>query len=220
MRRLAEPEVVQSALTAAVIGAVLCLPRVWVWTPRKYPLWYLETLLFLGGTVLWGFVFAWHSKYAHRPVINLRIDPKLFAGLTVGGIALSLILCLWFDPTVSARSPEDYPKSLFDWVASTLFSLAFTQLFLIFAPFAWLMRLFQNQRISFALTIIFGVFVLLIRQQSSASALPPELLVGLVALRMMSGTVALWVYLRGGALLVWWWILLLQARHLLVIVRG
>src|SRR5438132_14113579 len=106
MRALARPEVLRSAVMAAAIAAVACLPRLWLWPARKYPLWYLEALLFLGGTVLWAFVFAWHTKYSGRPVFVFKAQRGLFAGATLAGLSAATLLFFLLDPLLRARTPE------------------------------------------------------------------------------------------------------------------
>ena len=78
MRDLAEPEVLKKSIAAAAVSAVACLPRLHAWETRKYPVWYLESVLFLGAIVFWAFVFAWHSKYSGRPLFTLRPDRVAF----------------------------------------------------------------------------------------------------------------------------------------------
>src|SRR2546421_126926 len=53
MRDLAQPRVLKAAASAAFVSALASYPRLALWPNRVYPLWYLEALLFLGGTVLW-----------------------------------------------------------------------------------------------------------------------------------------------------------------------
>src|SRR5437667_7902195 len=129
MRALAQPGVLKAAITAALISALACYPRLALWTDRVYPLWYLEALLLLGGIVLWGFVFAWHTKYTGRPVFTLK-PPAFPLGLaTFCGLAAALLLHFWIDPILKTRSPNEYPANGQEWVAMTLFNLVFTQLF-------------------------------------------------------------------------------------------
>ena len=71
MRDLIRPELIKPTAYAALATAILCLPRLLLWTNRVYPIWYLDAIIFTGGFVLWGFVFAWHSKYTGRPVFTL-----------------------------------------------------------------------------------------------------------------------------------------------------
>ena len=111
--------------------------------------------------------------------------------------------------------PGDYPVNLGQWLALALFSMAFNQLFLIFAPFAWLMRLFQNRRVATVLTVLFGAFVLTIKCRYSTTPIPSLLFATLLAVRIGMGFLSVSFYLRGGVLLSWWWTLLVEARNLL-----
>ena len=201
-------------MTAAAIASVLCLPRLWLWSERKHPLWYLEVLLLLGGTVLWAFVFAWHPKYTGQPVFRVKIEPALVATITLIGLGIATLLYFLLDPRLRIMIPADYPRNLQEWAAMTLFSLAFTQVFLVLAPFAWLMRLFRDRATAIGLTVLFGLFVMVLKNQSSPTPLPLGLFSGLLALRVVTGLLSIYCYLRGGALLVWWWTLLLETRHL------
>ncbi len=95
----------------------------------------------------------------------------------------------------------------------TLFSLGLKQLFVVFAPFAWLVRLFGRKGPAFILTVIFGLAVMLIREYRSSSPLVVEpLFLGLLVLRGAALALSVYLYLRGGVLLVWWWDLLLQSQ--------
>src|SRR5438067_13802472 len=122
MRALAQPEVLRSAALMASVSAVLCLPRLLLWSTRKFPLWYLEAVLLLGGTVLWAFVFAWHTKYTGRPVFNLKLEPVPLLIATLCGIAVAMLLHFFVDPRLRLRNPEEYPANLQQWFAITLFS--------------------------------------------------------------------------------------------------
>lgn len=215
MRRLAQPKVVASAAIATVLSAAFSLPRMELWEKRKLPVWYLESTVLLGGFVLWAFVFAWHTEYTKRPVFTVRIKLPVFAAATVIGIAAALILHYFIDPSIRRVTPEDFPPDFAHWIASLLFSFAFTQLFLIYAPFAWLMRLFRNEEAAMWLTVALNVVVLVMRSHATPASLPALLFVELVALRILSSYLGLWFYLRGGILLVWWLDLLMEARHLM-----
>ena len=214
MRALTQPEVLRHSVTAAAIASVLCLPRLWLWSERRHPLWYLEVLLLLGGTVLWAFVFAWHSKYTGRPVFRLKLKPRSIVTITLTGLGTAALLSFLVDPRLRIMTPADYPRSVQEWAARTLFSLAFTQVFLVFAPFAWLMRLFRDPKAAVGLTVLFGLFVMVVKNHSAPAPLPLGIFSGLLALRVITGLVSIYCYLRGGALLVWWWTLLLESRHL------
>jgi hypothetical protein len=215
MRRLAEPKVVKSSLIAAALSAAFSLPQMLLWENRPWPVWRLEATVFLGGFVLWAFVFAWHTNYTTRPVFTLKIQPSLMAAATVGGILLALTFHYLLDPSMRRVTPHDFPKDFTHWVASTLFSLAFTQLFLLFAPFAWVMRLIRNEQVATWMTVALGVVVLIMRINSSPVSVPPLLIVELLILRIAGFYFGIWFYLRGGILIVWWLEFLLEARHLL-----
>jgi hypothetical protein len=175
----------------------------------------LEAVIFFCGIVLWGFVFAWHTTYTQRPVFALKVEPRLFITATLAGIAIATAFHLFLDPALRLIMPEDYPADLRQWLAMALFSMAFNQLFLIFAPFAWLMRLFQNQRVATGLTVLFGTFVLTIKCRSATTPIPSLLFATLLAVRIGMGFLSVSFYLRGGVLLSWWWTLLVEARNLL-----
>lgn len=186
-----------------------------LWDQRKFPLWYVEATIFFGGFVLWAFVFGWHTEYTHRPVFTLKLKLPLLAIATLVGAVVGLGLRFFLDPSLRLITPEDYPSDLEHWIASTLFSLAFTQLFLLYAPFAWLMRLFKNEAVATWLTVALGVLVLVLKVHARPELPPFLLLVEILALRIALGFFGVWFYLRGGILLVWWLGLLIEARHLL-----
>jgi hypothetical protein len=214
MRSLAEPRTLKLAAIAALLSCVACFPRLWLWPDRRYALWYLEASMFLGGIVLWSFVFAWHTRYTRRPVFTLKPGLGPFLLATSAGVVAAIVLRQWLDPTLRLRTPEDYPATVAQWVALALFSLAFNQLFLVFAPFAWAMRLFQNVAMAAILTILLGLFVLFIKNYHSPNPMTTNLLLGMFVVRLTLGALSVYFFLRGGVLLVWWWGLLLQSRHL------
>ena len=214
MRNLAQPRVLKLAGIASLVTALACYLRLALWLNRSDPVWLLTAAIFLCGIVLWSFVFAWHTQYTHRPVFTLKVEPWLFIAVTVAGIAVATAYHLFLDPSLRLKTPEEYPADTKQWVAMALFSVAFNQLFLIFAPFAWLVRLFQNQRVATVLTVLFGAFVLTIKNQSSTTPIPFLLFATLLAVRIGMGFLSVSFYLRGGVLLSWWWTLLIEARHL------
>jgi len=215
MRHLLQPRVLSLATIAALGSALACYPRLSLWPNRPATLWYLEPMLFLCAIVLWGFVFAWHTPYAHRPVFVLKPEPRSFIAVTVIAIAIAVVFHFFLDPSLRSQLPNDYPADLKQWFAWVLFSLAFNQLFLLFAPFAWLMRLFKNRWVATSLTVLFGVLLLAMKLRSLPTPVPPLLLAALLAGRIVTGFLAVWFYLRGGVLLIWWWTLLFEARNLL-----
>lgn len=214
MRQLLQPRVAKSAALAASLTAFLCLPRFLLWEEKTRPLWYLLAVAFCGSFVLWAFIFAWHSHYTQRPVFTTRIDLSDWGWATVAGIVASIVLQQFLDPALRRTTPQDYPANVPEWMAMALFSLALNQVFLIFAPLAWLMRLFRRIAIAVALTVAFDMVVLLLKAGLSSEPFPPGLLAGLLGVRLVLGLLAIGFYLRGGVLLASWFALLVQARHL------
>jgi len=191
-----------------------------LWPKRSYPMWYLEAVLLFGGFVLWAFVFAWHTKYSGRPVFNFKPQAGPFLFATVAGTLAAMMLYFFFDPTYRAWTPEDYPKDFQQWIAMTLFSLAFTQLFLVFAPFAWALRLLKNRWMAIAFTVLFGIFVVLTKIRSLTVPIGPLLFTMLLLVRGATSLLFVWFYSRHGVILAWWWGLLVQSRHLFELTDG
>ena len=220
MRRLAQPEVLKSAGIGALLTTLLSYPRLSLWSVRSYPVWYLEAVVFCGSFVLWAFVFAWHTQYSQRPVCTFEIDTSWFTLATLAGLFMGTFLYQVLDPSLRVTTPGDYPANFEQWSAMVLFSLMFNQLFLVFAPFAWLLRLFRRKSVAFVVTVLFGVFVLAIKTRSSPQPIPAVLFAALLGVRLVIGVLSLLFYLRGGVILVWWWGFLIQARHLLSLENG
>jgi len=189
-----------------------------LWSERPYPVWYLEAILFLSGIVLWAFVFAWHTRYTGQPVFTFHIKARQFTEATCAGIVVAWLLYTFIDPTARLITPEDYPSSIGELVSMILFGLGFAQLFTLFAPFAWLIRLLRSEKLAVALTILFGVVLIFVKSHSLHVLLPPNLLLKLVILTIASGLLSIHFFLSGGVLLVWWFALLLFSRHLLHLV--
>jgi hypothetical protein len=220
MRNLAQPRVLKLAGIAALATTLACYPRLSFWLNRAFPIWYLEAILFCCSIILWSFVFAWHTQYAHQPVFTLKIEPRLFAVVTVTGIVVATVFHLFLDPSLRLKLTEDYPVNPEQWFALVLFSTVFNQLFLVFAPFAWFIRLFQNRWVATCLTVLLSVIVMAIKIRSTPAPFPPPLFAALLAGRVVMGFLAVTFYLRGGVLLSWWWTLLIEARHLVIIGEG
>jgi hypothetical protein len=181
---------------------------------RSDPVWLLTAAIFLCGLVLWSFVFAWHTQYTRLPVFVLKVEPRLFTAVTLAGIAVATVYHLFLDPSLRLNTPEEYPANVEQWLALVLFSLGFNQLFFVFAPFAWLMRLFQNRRAATLLTVLFGAAVLAFKMHSAPEPISSALFAAALAGRVAMGFLAVSFYLRGGILMSWWWAFLIEARHL------
>jgi len=148
------------------------------------------------------------------PVFTLKIELRLFAIVTVAGIVVATGHHLFVDPVLRLKTPEEYPADMKQWLAMAVFSLAFNQLYLVFAPFAWLIRLFKNRWLATCLTVLLSVIVMAIKIRATPATFPPPLFAALLAGRVVMGFLAVSFYLRGGVLLSWWWTLLIEARHL------
>ena len=215
MRLLLQPRVLSSASFAAALTALACFPRFALWENRPTPVWYLEVMIFLCSLILWSFVFAWHTKFSGRPVFIRKVEAKPFVLVTLLGLLVATVFHWWLDPKLRTLIPKDYPADWQHWFAFVLFALAVNQLFQIFAPLAWLLRLIKHRLAATCLTAAFGAFVLTMKLQTLATPLPEWLLATLLAARITMGFLVVAIYLRGGVLLVWWWTFLFEARHLL-----
>ncbi|MCX6928025.1 MAG: hypothetical protein NT154_33165 [Verrucomicrobia bacterium] len=214
MRSLGRPEVLRAAILAGLCSALVCWPRIATAPHLRFPVWYLEAVVFLGCIVLWGFVFAWHTQYTQCPVFTLKVGAWPLALATGAGLTTAFFWHFAIDPWLRVKVPADYPTTTEQWLAMTLFSLGLKQLFVVFAPLAWHIRLFGMRKTAFIFTVLFGLTVMVIREYRSPSSMLAEpFFLGLLAIRVAAQ--ALLVYLRGGVLLVWWWDLLLQSRHFL-----
>jgi len=214
VRDLTRVETLKFSVPAAAASALLGLPRLLLWQEAPLPLWRLEGIVFLGSIVLWAFVFAWHRKYAHRPAFVLRPGWTLFAVATVAGLFCAIVRKLVFDRVLSGVIPGYYPANGSEWVAMLCFSLGFAQLMLLFAPFAWLVRLSRSPGLAATLTVLFGAFVFVLKIGPQASGLPMTLLAALLLDRVISGSLSMIFYLRGGVLLTCWMHLLVEIRLL------
>ena len=216
MRSLGRPEVLRSAIIAGSCSALVCWPRIATAPHQRLPVWYLEVVVLLGSVVLWGFVFAWQTRYTQRPVFTLKVPAWPFALATSAGLATAVFWHFTIDPWLRVKTPGNYPTTMQQWLAMTLFNFGLKQLFLVFAPFAWLIRLFGKKAPAFILTVAFSLAVILIREYRLPNPLLAEpFFLGLLALRGAAEAFSVYLYLRGGVLLVWWWDLLFQSRHFL-----
>jgi hypothetical protein len=214
MRHLLQPRVLHAAALAAAVSALACYPRLSLWLHRSAPVWYLEAVIFFCCITLWAFVLAWHQPCTRRPVFTFKLEPLPFVAATVAALGVAVMFHLWLDPPLRSKFPEEYPLDLPSWLASVAFSFALIQLFLVFAPCDWLMRLVKNRWLTMALTAAFAAGVQALKIRSLPAPVSPLLVTVLLLLRFLGGLLAVALYLRGGILLVWWWDLLLQCRHL------
>jgi hypothetical protein len=220
MRALAKPEVLKTALTAALLTAILAYPRLSMWGERTNSLGYLEALLFLCTTVLWAFVFAWHTKYTGRPLFNPRPGWLPVVVATVTGIGAAAVWHFHLDATMRGLRPTEYPSTFMQWIAQTLWICAVTQLCLIYAPFSWLMRLLRRIPVAAALTVLLGLLVMWNKNRLSATPIPWGVFTQILAMHLCSGALAIYLLLRGGIPVVWYWALLFQSRHLLALTHS
>jgi len=217
VRSLLQPGVLKSAGTAALITSLVSFPRLALWSDRPHPLWFLSLTLAWASFILWSFVFGWRPQRAHRPILAVKARPALWSAATSAGCAGAVMLRLFIDSVLQPLLPGDYPDTHETWLAMTLFTLAFDQLFLCFAPFAFFVRLLQSQRAAAGLTVLFGVALVCLRIKSLAALVSPFFIAELIVWRTAAGFLTLYFYLKGGALLAWWWVLLLQLRHLITL---
>ena len=215
MRSLLQAGVLKSAGTAALVTSLACFPRLALWSDRPHQLWFLSLTLAWASFILWSFVFGWRPHDAHRPILAVKARPVLWSAATLAGLAGAVVLRLVIDSVLQPLVPGDYPDTHGAWLAMTLFTLAFDQLFLCFAPVAFFVRLLKNQRAAAGLTVLFGVALLGLRIKSLAPLVSPFFIAELFVWRTAAGFLTLYLYLKGGALLAWWWVLLLQLRHLI-----
>jgi hypothetical protein len=215
VRSLLQPRVLKSAGVAALITSLLGFPRLALWSDRPYQLWFLSLTLAWASFILWSFVFAWRPQKAYRPILAVKARPALWSAATLAGLAGAVMLRQFIDSVLQPLVPGDYPDTHKAWLAMTLFTLAFDQLFLCFAPVAFFARLLQNQWVAAGLTVLFGVVLLGLKIKSLAPLVSPFFIAELFVWRTAAGFLTLYFYLKGGALLAWWWVLLLQLRHLI-----
>ena len=215
MRHLFQPRVLHQASLAALISALACYPRLELWLGRPAPLWYLEATIFICCILLWGFVFAWHDPYTRQPVFPRKLDRMPLIVATVAALGTAGVFHFWLDALLRSRFPEEYSPDMTHWLSGVPFVLAFNQLFLIFAPFDWLMRLTKNRWVAMSLIGVWGATLLVMKVHTLATPLAWPLLAAMLAGRVAAGFLVAWLYLRGGVWLVCWWGVLLESRHLL-----
>jgi hypothetical protein len=215
MRYIAQPKVVTSALLAAVATALACYPRLVVWETRRLPVWYLELVLLLGTFFLWSFVLGWQRPYGGRDPLQPSKSPALWALATGGALAVAALHYWLFDPVMRGAAPDEFPSSPSAWLAMTLSSVTFTQLFVVFAPLAFFLRMISRRKLALALTLAFNLFVMLLKASLTTKPLTPALLSGLILIRLLGASFLVFIYLEGGLPLACWVSFVVQTRYLL-----
>jgi hypothetical protein len=175
--------------------------------------------LFQPRVLNWAIIAALASALACYPRLSFWLNRSapvwyLEGTIFLCGIVLWGFVFAWHTP-YTLRPVFILKADLRHWFAMVLFSLAINQLFLLFAPFDWLMRLFKNRWVATNLTVLFGVLVLALKIQSLPTQLPPWLFAAILTGKIVMGFLAVSFYLRGGVMLIWWWTLLFEARLLL-----
>ena len=208
----------RAAALWAAASTLAAFPRLAGWAERPKALWFLVVVLALSSFVLWAFVFAWLPQMQPHRRLPFPRRPADWMLATAVGLVGAGFLAGCIDPELRRLMPEDYPASLKAWIASTLFTLGFVQLFLCFAPFAFFLRLLRRPRWAALGTIGFSAFLLLRQLDLTPAPLAPLFIALLMAARLLIACVALVLLWRGGPLLVWWIALLLQARLLPLVI--
>lgn len=163
---------------------------------------------------LWSFVFGWYSKYTCKPVFIAKTARRWWRAATLAGLLGAVVLMRFIDPVLRPLIPDDYPGSAAAWLAATLFILAFEQLFLCLAPFAFFLRLSQRPGIATGLTVLFGMFLLYLKMLGWAGQFSSFFILELFLWRLLTGFLSVSFFRKGGALLNLWWVFLMQIRHL------
>lgn len=214
MRSFADSAVLLRAGLGAALTTLACYPRVAHWSSREDAVWFLMSVIGWATFVMWASVFAWHRRYSEREVFPRDVAPKLWLIALAFGVVGALISFHYGDPTLRRLAPTDFPRTPSQFAEHVLFNLAFEQLFLCFAPFAFCVRLLPGARAAGICVVLFGLFVFAMKLQSVAAAITWDMALGLAFFRALHSGVAVWLYRQGGAWLVWLFTLMLQCRHL------
>jgi hypothetical protein len=215
MRHLAQPKVMRWAAWAACATALACYPRFEMWQTRRLPIWYLELVLLTGTFFLWSFVFGWQGPYGGRHPMQVSNSAKLWVLATAVGLGVAGLHYFVLDPMLRPVAPDEYPVSRGAWLAMLLSMLTLTQLFVIYAPMAFFLRMISRRWLAVALTLAFYLFVLLQRSALVPTPMPPLLLAALIGMRLLGASALLYFYFKGGLPLACWATLLVHARLLL-----
>lgn len=214
MRDLARTPVMTKAAAGAAVTAFVCYSRLVVWPERPAEVWTLAGVVFFSAFFLWGAVFAWHEKYSGRPVVDVSFRGRPWAAATILGLVGAALAAAYLDPVLRPLTPQVYPTTLSEWVSVTLFTAAFAQLCLCFAPLAFALRLLPTAAHAAVAAVVWAVAVTVLKFYGLPQPVSPLLSVGVLAARGVSAALAVWFYLEGGLPLALWWTLLVELRHL------
>ena len=213
MRSLAEPAVLLRAAIAAALTALACYPRLAHWGQRADAVWFYEAIIGWSAFVMWAAVFAWQERHGHVEVFPKKMPPKLWLITVALGVSGAAISFFFGDPALQRLAPTDFPLNLDQWLQHMLFNLSLEQLFLCFAPFAFLVRLLPSAKSAAIGVVLLGLLIFALKLQNLKAALTWDVALVMVLFRAIHSTVTVWLYLHGGAWLVWLFALLLQCRH-------
>jgi hypothetical protein len=214
MRHLGRSEVLRAAGIATLLTGSACYPRLSIWDRLEGHVFANLLVLMWCIFVLWAFVFAWHKEYFGQAPIRQDLPVRFWASIGAAGFGAAVLLRLALDPWLRGVAPWNYPESGMEWTAVVLFAVFFGALFLIFAPFAFYIRLTRNARVSSVATVLGATAVMLLRYLATADDRSVSTAALLAVVFAGQATVSLTLYLRGGALAVWLFMFLVETRHL------
>jgi len=215
VRQLGKTEVLRSAGIATLLTGGACYPRLSIWDRLEGQVAANLLVLMWCIFVLWAFVFAWHKEYYQREPIRLDLSWRNWVWIVAAGGLVAVALRVGLDAWLREVAPWNFPESGKEWLAIVLFAVFFGSLFMVFAPFAFFLRLTRRVRVSFGATVLGAVGVMMLRYLLMGSDRSAGALALLVLLFAGQTVLALGLYLRFGALAVWVFLFLVEARHVL-----
>ncbi|MGB0581250.1 MAG: hypothetical protein ACPGVU_16245 [Limisphaerales bacterium] len=215
MRLLAQPDILRSAGLASVVSGLLCFPRLQAAQRYEEMLIFAVLMLFWCQFVLWAFVFAWEPAYGKAEPLTIQRNPKHWALLMAGGVMVAGYQYFLVDPGYRAVAPNEYPYTFNAWWRQVLFTMAFSELFLCYAPLAFFVRLAQDEEWAMKLTVGFNVFFVAVKLFTMPQAPGAATIIALLILRLGIAYAAVRLYRWSGILAVSLLVLITQSRHLL-----
>jgi len=203
MRRLADRDVMKKAGVAAVASGVLCLPRLMMWEDRVKAWWLMGAILVWAMFFLWLFVFAWHEHHGGGKVVRWKVEGRIWLVVVVASVLWGVFLAAFVDPSLKAWNPKEFPTDGLDVLARVAFAVSLESLFLLFAPFALMIRLTGKVGAAYGLTLVFVMLVAGLKMISLEYQLSAGWMLALFAMRLLGSGVLLLLYLRKGVLPVW-----------------